>query len=157
ATLQPTKEQLLHWRDLYVAEVFLSLDAVEDGERYFRDGLRNAATDADRLSKSLVLTQFLLLRDRHEEYAELATDTVLPLLLRAWKPRTRTDGPNQQVNLILAYSDGLSLVPLFADDFLAHLPEKQVRSLVPRWQKLRPSADDDVKRLGIDLFLEAAA
>ncbi len=28
---------------------------------------------------------------------------------------------------------------------------------MPRWQKLRPSADDDVKRLGIDLFLQAAA
>jgi hypothetical protein len=157
ANLQPTKEQLLHWRDLYVAEVFLSLDAVEDGERYFRDGLQNAASNADRLSKALVLTQFLLLRDRYEEYAELATDTVLPLLLRAWKPWTPASAQNQQGNLILAYSDGLSLVPLFADDFLARLPEKKVRALVPRWRKLRPSADDDVKRLGIDLYLHAAA
>jgi hypothetical protein len=157
ADLQPAKEQLLHWRDLYLAEVFLSLDAIEDGEHYFRDGLKNAASDADRLSKALVLTQFLLLRNRHEEYAELATDTVLPLLLRAWKPRTRMDGQNQQANLILAYSDGLSLVPLFADDFLAPLSEKQVRSLVPRWRKQRPDAEDDVKRLGIDLFLQAAA
>lgn len=157
ANLQPTKEQLLHWRDLYVAEVFLSLDAIEDGERYFRDGLKNAATDADRLSKALVLTQFLLLRDRREEYAELATDTVLPLLLRAWKPRTQGGGHNQEANLILAYSDGLSLLPLFAPNFLARLPEAQVRALVPRWRKQQASADDDVKRLGIDLFLRAAA
>jgi Tol biopolymer transport system component len=158
AGTQPTKEQLLHWRDLYIAEVFLSLDATEDGERFFRDGLKAAQSDADRLSKALVLTQFLLLRNQHAEYAELATDTVLPLLLRTWKPRKQTGiPPNQQANFVLAYSDGLSLLPLFAPEYLAGLSEKQVRDLVPRWQKLRPAADDDVKRLGIDLFLEAAA
>ncbi len=157
ADVQPTPEQLRHWRDLYVAEVFLSVDAAEEGERYFRAGLQAATTDADRLSKALVLTQFLLLRDKREEYAELATDTVLPLLLRTWKPRTQLHPPQQQANLILAYSDGLSLLPLFAPEFLARLSEKQVRSLVPRWQKRRSAADDDVKRLGIDLFLEAAA
>jgi hypothetical protein len=157
ADIQPTPEQLRHWRDLYVAEVYLSLDAVEEGERYFRAGLHAANTDADRLSKALVLTQFLLLREKHEEYAELATDTVLPLLLRAWKPRVQSNTGQQQANLILAYSDGLSLLPLFSPEFLAKLPEKQVRSLVPRWQKQQAAADDDVKRLGIDLFLEAAA
>lgn len=157
ADIQPSKDQLRHWRDLYVAEVFLSLDAVKDGERYFREGFQNAADEADRLSKALVLTQFLLLRDKHKEYAELATDTVLPLLLRTWKPRTQANPGQQQTNLILAYSDGLSLLPLFIPEFLARLSDAQVRSLVPRWQKQRPAADDDVKRLGIDLFLEAAA
>ncbi len=157
ADVRPTKEQLLHWRDLYIAEVFLSLDAVEDGERFFRDGLKNDRSDADRLSKALVLTQFLLLRGRYEEYAELATDTVLPLLLRTWKPRPHTAPVQQQANLVLAYSDGLSLLPLFAPEFLAGLSDKQVRGLVPRWRKLRSDADDDVKRLGIDLFLKAAA
>lgn len=157
ADLQPSKEQLQHWRDLYIAEVFLSLDAEQEGERYFRDALKAADNDADRLSKALVLTQFLLLRDEREEYAELATDTVLPLLLRTWKPRIQRNSFQQQANLVLAYSDGLSLIPLFAAEFLAGLSEKQVRALVPRWQKLRGAADDDVKRLGIDLFLQAAA
>jgi tetratricopeptide (TPR) repeat protein len=157
ADIQPSPEQLRHLRDLYVAEVFLSLDAVEEGERFFRKALKTATTDADRLSKALVLTQFLLLQSKYEEYAELATDTVLPHLLRAWKPRGQSSPPQQQANLILAYSDGLSLLPLFAPKFLADLSEKQVRSLVPRWQKLRSHANDDVKRLGIDLFLQAAA
>jgi len=147
---------LLHVRDLYAAEVYLSLDAIEDGERFFRAGLKDAASDADRLSKALVLTQFLLLRDKHEEYAELATDTVLPLLMRTWKPLTQIGVAQQQANFVLAYSDGLSLLPLFAPEFLSNLSENQVRGLVQRWQKLRPSADDDIKRLGIDLFLQAA-
>ncbi len=157
ADLQPTKEQLLHGRDLYLAEVFLSLDGLEDGERFFRAGLQAASSDADRLSKSLVLTQFLLLRGKHEEYAELATK---PCCLCCCAPGNRaapTAAPQQQANLVLAYSDGLSLLPLFAPEFLAGLSEKQVRDLVPRWRKLRPAAEDDIKRLGIDLFLEAAA
>lgn len=157
ADLQPTREQLLHWRDLYIAEAYLSLDAIEDGERFFREHLRTAGSDADRLSKALVLTQFLLLRNKNEEYAELATDTVLPLLLRTWKPSTQPLPAQNPANVILAYSDGLSLVPLFDTEFLDKLPEKQVRQLLPRWEKLRSSADDDVKKLGIDLFLEAAA
>lgn len=157
ADIQPSAEQLRHWRDLYVAEVFLSLDALEDGERYFRASLKAATTEADRLSNALVLTQFLLLRDKQEEYAELATDTVLPLLLRAWKPRTPSNNPQQPANLLLAYSDGLSLLPLFSSEFLGRLSDKQVRSLVPRWRKQQAAADDDVKRLGIDLFLAAAA
>jgi hypothetical protein len=157
AGLQPTREQLLHWRDLYIAEAYLSLDAIEDGERFFREHLRTACSDVDRLSKALVLTQFLLLRNKNEEYAELATDTVLPLLLQTWKPRTQPLPGQDWANLILAYSDGLSLVPLFTPEFLDGLSEKQVRDFLPRWEKLRPRADDDVKRLGIDLFLEAAA
>jgi hypothetical protein len=157
ADIQPTKQQLRHWRDLYVAEIFLSLDALDDGERFFRDALQAAESDADRLSSALVLTQCLLLRDRYAEYAELATDTVLPLLIRSWKPRAQTVAGQNQANMILAYSDGLSLLPLFAPEFLAGLSDKQVRDLMPRWEKLRPAADDDVKRLGLDLFLEAAA
>lgn len=157
ADIQPSKAQLQHWRDLYIAEVFLSLDAEKEGERYFRAALEAAASDADRLSKALVLTQFLLLQDKREQYAELATDTVLPLLLRTWKPRIPRNPPQPQANLILAYSDGLSLLPLFAPEFLAGLSDKQIRVLVPRWQKSRAAADDDMKRLGIDLFLQAAA
>jgi Tol biopolymer transport system component len=156
ADLQPTKEQLLHWHDLYIAEAFLSLDAREDAENYFRGRLQKANSESDRLSKALVLTQFLLMANKNEEYAELATDTVLPLLLGTWKARTQPLGSNMP-NLILAYSDGLCLLPLFTPEFLASLSDQQVRGLVPRWQKLRPRADDDVKRLGIDLFLEAAA
>jgi Tol biopolymer transport system component len=157
ASLQPSKEQLRHWRDLYIAEVFLSVDAAEDGERFFRAEFKSATTDAERLSKALVLSQFLLLRKQYAEYADLASDTILPLLLRAWKPRNQSANRQEPANLILAYSDGLSLLPLFSPVFLAELSDKQVSALLPRWHKQQAAADDAVKRLGIDLFLQAAA
>jgi hypothetical protein len=153
----PSDEMLRHWQDLYAAEVFLALDAAADGEVFFRKALADARTDDDRLSKALVAGQFLLLSRRNAEYAELATDTVLPLLYRSWKPHGPGAEPlNNAANALLAYSDGLSLVPLFAPEFLAGLSRKQVSALIPRWEKARGLADDDVKRLGIDLFLAAA-
>jgi hypothetical protein len=161
ANFQPTRERILRWRDLYEGEVFLALDAVEDGEAFFRAGLREAKSDADRLSKALLLTQFLLLRQKHQEYADLATDTILPLLLPEWKQGSAGQQQGDQtlnvISQLLSYGDGLSLLPLCAPEFLASLPRQQVRELIPRWQKLRATAADDVSRLVIDLFLQAAA
>lgn len=158
ADYEPTEEQLHHWRDLYVAEVFLSLDADEDGEGYFRRALRDAREDGERLSKALVLTQFLLMHHKNSEYADLAADTVLPFLLRSWKPRTPAGpaAPLMIPNALLAYGDGLALLPLAAPEFLADLPDKQVRRLLSCWQEARALADDDVKRLVVDVLLQAA-
>ncbi len=159
ADYEPTDDQLRHWRDLYVAEVFLSLDAVEDGETYFRQGLKAARDDAERLSKALVLTQFLLLRHKNSEYVDLAAETVLPLLLRSWKPRTPAGGPPAALaanNALLAYGDSLALLPLAAPEFLAGLPDKQVRGVLARGKEARALAEDDVKRLVVDLLLQGA-
>src|SRR5260370_5035452 len=75
-----------HLRDRYAAEVFLSLGAVKDGEAFFRAALANATGDEERLSSALVLSQFLLVQQRHDEYAHLIADTVLPLLPRCHRP-----------------------------------------------------------------------
>jgi hypothetical protein len=156
AAAEPSEELLRHWQDLYAAEVFLSLDAAADGEAFFREALAAAHSDPDRLSKAVVLTQFLLLAGRYAEYADLATDTVLPLLLRTWTPRPPGAGPLNVPNALLAYGDGLSLVPLFAKEFVAGLKARQVRGLLDCWQAARSDADDDVKRLAVDLFLAVA-
>jgi hypothetical protein len=158
ADYEPTDEQLRRWRDLYVAEVFLALDAGEDGEAFFRQGLQTARDDAERLSKALVLTQFLLMHHKNSEYTDLSADTVLPLLLRSWKPRppAAPAAPLAVNNVLLAYGDGLSLLPLAAPEFLANLPEEQVRLLLARWRQAQPLADDNVKRLVVDMLLQAA-
>jgi hypothetical protein len=59
-------------------------------------------------------------------------------------------------NALLAYGDGLALLPLAAPESLAGLPDMQVRDLLARWQQARALADDDVKRLVVDVVLEAA-
>jgi hypothetical protein len=144
-------------RDFYAAEVFLSLDAAEDGEAFFRRALAGAETDADRLSAAVVLSQLLLLRGRDAEYADLATETIAPLLLRAWRPRK--DGEPDDLHFAIEQPwpvivGSLSLAPLVRPDLLAAIPRERLSGLAARWAEWRDNAPDDTFRLGADLVLE---
>jgi hypothetical protein len=143
-------------RDLYASEVFLSLDAAEDGEAYFRRAQADAQTDDDRLSAAVVLSQLLLLRGHTADYADVATDTVAPLLLQAWQPQpaggdVAKQRPAQPLVVNIA---ALGLLPLTRSDLLATLPEERALGLAARWAALRDRAPDDLSRLGADVILE---
>ena len=139
-------------RDLYCAQVFLSLDAAEDSETFFRDSLKTAPNDAARLSHSIVLGQILLLEHKNQEYATLATETVAPLLLKAMKT---PPGDANDATKYLQLSDGIvggaCLLPMCAPEFLAGLPKEQVAALLPRWEALRTEAPAKVGPNQIDV------
>jgi hypothetical protein len=144
-------------RDQYIAEFFLGVDAAGDGREFFRAATAAAESDQARLSSALMLAQVLLVEKRYAEYADLATDTLLPVLLKVWEPRPAgklRDADNPFPDLL--FSAGLTLLPLYTPEFLTGLSDEQLRALTPRWEKLRPGARDDATRLGIDLFLENA-
>jgi hypothetical protein len=142
-------------RDLYTAEVFLSLDAAEDGEEYFLRELHGAETDDVRLSAAVALSQIMLLRGRYAEYADLTTATVAPLLLRAWKPQKTGDAVKQWASQPLSVVVGsLSLFPLARPELLASLPKDRLGDLAEKWTALRAKAPDDLSRLGADVVLE---
>jgi hypothetical protein len=139
------------FRDLVAAEAFLSVDAAEDGEAFFRDGLPDADSGEARVSKALVLGQMVLLRDKPSEYANLMTDTTAPLLLRLVP--AEDDAKSRSA---LRGAAAMALLPLFAPEFLDQLPDEQARWLESRWRALRDQADGDDKRLAVDLVLRAA-
>jgi hypothetical protein len=130
-------------QESYLAEMFLSLDALEDGEAFFREALAEGGSDEARLSRALALSQLLLLRRRYADYAELATETAAPLLLRALAASDAAQG-----GLVL-----LAVAPLAVPEFLAELPPDRVAALLPRWRRLREAATSDRDRYGADLVL----
>jgi Tol biopolymer transport system component len=145
-------------RDLYAAEVFLSLDAAEDGREWFRRALREAATDEQRLSAALALSQVLLAAGRGEEYLDLAGDVALPALLRVWQLEDGSEfvwslGTGQRPLPSFAL---LAFAPLATPDFLAAQPEGAVRRLAERFVAARPQAAHGGARLALDLVLRAA-
>jgi tetratricopeptide (TPR) repeat protein len=153
--LRGGKAELL--RDFYAAEVFLSLNAAEDAQAYFEKALKDAPDAEAKALGALVLSQVHLLRKQHVEYARLATNVLLPRLVKTWKPRV--DGTldwGGRDDSGLATFTVLALAPLTSPDFLASLPEEEVRKLLPRWIALRDEAKEDVPHLGIDLVLQAA-
>jgi hypothetical protein len=148
-------------RDLYMAEVFLSVDAAADGEAFFRAGLAAADTDPVRLSKAVVLGQLLLLQKKYPDYAELATDVIAPLALKLHVPEPKDGKPVdlrtnlQELALVCAALPGLA--PLSAPEFHALLPEEEDRSLFTRWGALRGRAADAPSRQAVDHVLYASA
>jgi hypothetical protein len=151
--LDPNKlvGSLLH--DLYVAEVFLSLDAIQDGEAFFRTTLAQADNDATRLSRAIVLGQILLLEKKHQEYTDLTTETVAPLLTKIMMPaQMRGPGGFFDSTTVTGLVGELALLPLGAFEFLSQLPDKQLREMALRWEKLQAGANDSSRPL-LDLVL----
>jgi hypothetical protein len=142
-------------RSFYEAEAFLSLDAAGDARAFFQNELATAKTEEERLSNGLVLAQLLLLDKQHAAYADLATATLRPLIVKLLRPGSANNP--MPLNVTLG-TDALAdpLLPMYAQDFVATLDGGQVARLVPRWVTFRDQAPDDLARLTADLFLESA-
>jgi hypothetical protein len=144
-------------RDFYIAEVFLSLDASDDGETYFRDALKNETDGARRLNKAVLLSQFLLLRSEHREYADLAGSTLLPLLLRQNAfPAVRQKAVVSNLMDEVLIRRELAVLPLCDVAFVKTLDDADTKRHLARLLELRGNADSDVRRLWLDLMIRAA-
>jgi hypothetical protein len=147
-------------RDLYEAEVFLSLDAATDGESFFRQDLEAAQTDVERLSHAVVLEQFLLLQKKRREYAELTAKTVTPLLVKMWDPdaleKIKTTVDLERVEqLVLMGVGGITLIPMLDPDFLKGVPDDALAACVPDLKTLAAKAKDDLTQQGCHWVLFA--
>ncbi|HEV3263760.1 MAG TPA: hypothetical protein VG013_43395, partial [Gemmataceae bacterium] len=143
-------------RDLYCAEVLLSLGAIRDAETYFRDEMKTASSDAARLSSAMVLGQILLLENKRREYADLATDTVAPLLLKLSKDQPAAVPPDPNRQIVTEVGGQFALIPLYTPSFLKGMSEEDVRALVHRWQALRDQGTTNTARWSSDQVLWAA-
>jgi hypothetical protein len=143
-------------QDLYIAEVFMSLDAAEDGEAFLQKLLAEAKTDPERLSHAMVLVQVLLLEGKYPTYAEISTKTLVPLLLRAIKPsEKKTDLFTLDPNVLLQLIGPLCLAPFIDPDFLSTLPQDQLRLLASSWKDYLNQAPTAESRQGIEIVLNS--
>jgi hypothetical protein len=147
-------------QDLYIAEVFLSLDASGDASDYFRSVIAAgpAKSESARLSAAVVLSQILLLEGKHDAYAALCIKTVAPLLLNQHRSRPATAPSNtfDAPRLVPDIVAGLALLPLSSKTFLAGLTNTDLNLFASRWETLGKAATDDFDRLAVDLVLEAS-
>jgi hypothetical protein len=120
-------------RDLYVAEVYLSLDAAAAGEADLRAAVAARKGD-ERLSACIVLGQQLLLKGDHAEYAELMTDVL--------SEQERRPLPGDSTFIL-----PISMLALTSPDFVATLTEKQRASLLRRWRAARPNVGNVARML----------
>jgi len=167
--MQPAANQPVHelfdpsagWprllRNLYMTEVFLALDAADEGERYFADAIESAPSERAKLMDAVMLAQLYLLQHRNSEFADFATRTLAPLLLNQvdfenYGGASTGRDPNHMLSPIFV----MAILPMFAADFLDTIPQEKVAALLPEWLKLCDQARHDAERLGCDLFLREA-
>jgi hypothetical protein len=123
-------------RHRFAAEAFVSLEMIDDGIEFLRRELRDAGSDAERLSAAVALCQMLLLADRKGEYAECVADHLLPLAGRVFA----TPPPNPGATQAVAWT----LMPLAVGEFTAALSEETVRRVgasVAAWTGAGTEAD----------------
>ncbi len=68
-------------RDLFIAEVCLSLDSVADGSQFFRECLETETGEA-RLSSAIILAHLSLLQGKFDDYHQLLSVEVAPTVFR---------------------------------------------------------------------------
>jgi Tol biopolymer transport system component len=155
--LNQNADTALLLRDLYAAEVFLSLNAAVEGQAFFEKEFTDAPTEEAKISAALALSQIHLLRNQHVDYARLATDVLLPFVLKNWKPKANGDIDwfGQDESGLVSMSV-LALAPLTIPDFVKTLPAEEVQKLIPRWLESRASVKHEGPQLGCDLILRAA-
>jgi hypothetical protein len=130
-----TDPEIIRSRHRFAAEAYLSLDMAAEGIDFFRNEIKEAKDDADRLSAVVVLSQLLLLTDRRADYAEVVVDQLLPLvgrlLPKAGPDREGTDG-----------AVALTLLPLAVSEFTVTLHEELIRRVSEKVSALPPGENN---------------
>jgi hypothetical protein len=152
---------LLH--DLYVAEVFLSIDAPDAGIALLQEHAARGVSDLQRLSAELAISQIHLTAGRREEYLSVCSEQVFPLVQDVWEAEEaarigagHAANANAGENFVLPIVGGLSLLPLAHPEFLAGIPDHSLREALAVWEVRRPEISADLPALFVDLFLRAA-
>lgn len=147
--VSPLGRQFL--RQFYVADVFISLDAIDEGCEYFRFALREAHDDDERYAIQFVLAQMLLMGGSNDEYARLAAQKLWPMLLNRRGSELLPSGDD-----IMVCCEGLVLTPLLTTEFVNTLSPEIIQEILPSVIEYRSTSRNDTQCLFSDLFLHAA-
>lgn len=155
SAMGPQAELLKHLiHDLYVAEVFLSVDALDDALTHFRAEPQPPVSDDEKLSRAIALAQLLLIAGDEDGYLQHATNVIRPLALRMWK---NPAGQPENANFVLQTTTGLCLAPLFRSDFLSRVSDTALQENISIWQDERDRLENGPPAVAVDLVLRAAA
>lgn len=142
-------------RDLYIAEVFLSVDAIDDALEFFSVAAEPVESPEQQLSRAFALSQLLLADDDQAKYLAHCTSELVPLILKQWRPAAGDPNAEAQ-NSALSFFGSLALAPLFSTTFIATLEEADLAAGVDKWEVLRRQTGENRPLLAIDLFLQVA-
>jgi hypothetical protein len=141
-------------RDLVIAETFLSVDGFKEALEHFSNRQIETLSDAEALSRFLILGQLMLIARDHSGYLKHSTDVVAPLAMKVLQADLlMTSTGDSMVPLAI----GMSLAPLFRADFFEQLPSEIAQETIEKWSELSPDQNSGLPAVAINLVLRAAA
>ncbi|MFK7822217.1 MAG: hypothetical protein AB8G99_26210 [Planctomycetaceae bacterium] len=134
-------------------EAYVSVDAVELCEARIRKmvAVKDGA-DADKLMQSIVLSQTLLLQSRHDDYIRLVTEALLPQAFRLFGDQS-IKLSQMEMERPLLFQTQLSLLPLFAPEFLKQVQPEALSKLCEHVEELRAEDPTDPVAVVLDTML----
>lgn len=147
-------QSLIH--DFFVAEVFLSIDSLEEAFTHFDKPREMIEQDAAVFSREVVTAQLLLIDGDYDRYLAHCTDVVAPLALKMWQIET-PEQTQERNHRALQLVGGLCLAPLFHKDFVAGLSKEAVQQSQTKWKQYSSEQKVGMPALAIDLVLSAMA
>jgi hypothetical protein len=139
-------------RDFLIAEVYASLDEVDEAATFFRVEAEHADTDSKRLSALFTLSQILLIQGKNEEYLDLCATKLVGLIMSDAKSHSAHSMQGSVTELIAS----CALAPLAASDFVKLLPRERVERWLPTWRKLAAETTPQIGGQTVQFILYVA-
>ncbi len=140
--------------DFYVAECYLSVDALDEALAHFRRPPAQSTTDTATLSHAIVLSQLLLISRDYGGYLAHSTATLAPLHLKVWQ--TKSAGQTAELpHSIVHLAAGMSLAPLFREDFARKIPAATWHQALPAWKAAAGQQTTGIPAVANDLVRRA--
>jgi hypothetical protein len=141
-------------RDLVIAETFLSVDGLKEALEHFSNRQIGTRSDAEALSRSLILGQLMLIAHDYSGYLKHSTDVVAPLAMKVLQADLLTASTRDST---VPLAIGMSLAPLFRADFFEQFPSEIAQETIEKWSKLSPDQNSGLPAVAINLVIRAAA
>jgi len=142
-------------RALAEAQALLSLDDLDGAIGFFTHKLAadpKRADSVERLGDLFALSQLYLLAKRSQEYLQVVTDELGPVIASTLEDRRNPQSTAAADSLRLALADcaGRALIPLFGREPLRSLRSEEVAQAAAKWRVLRRQSKSQPATLIID-------
>lgn len=148
----------------YMTEVFLSLDAAEDGLTIFNENVSDTELDDERLARLICQSQLLLILGRYQDYSILVRNELATFLPRL----DSVENTFQQLSIsepgrslasvkrfISSVAIGAACLPMAANEFLDLLSDEEVHDSIDSWVRNRDTATSEEHQVACDIILRS--
>lgn len=149
-------------RDLYLAQVLLSVGGVQDAIAFFETPSSPSESQAGELSRHIMVAQLHLVNGDKVAYARYCAEHLIPQVLQLSDESVLTPHSvfgravaNDSPDLLVTHG-AMTILPTWSTEFLGWIPDDTLRDLTATWEEIEIDSSKSTQQLWVDLFLRVA-